>query len=172
MLFIEPHCSLGTKLQGDTWLCRGRLCAGELELLCFPAFIFPAAIIGRMQTGGSHAVQECCSHGEHVPLPRILTQPQKYYLNPVYPATGLSAARVLLRGFCRSLSRRLSCQLCFPPLLSCFAVICSHMFLPSSGSSRLSLTSGCSHEQRAATSHVRKCSIIQHPERNYKFGLL
>lgn len=137
----------------------------------FPRLVFPAAITEEEGWKWEAALTppELTAHGEHGPLPHILTQPQKYYLNPVYPATRLSAARVPLQGFCGSLSHQLSCLLYFPPLLSYFAVICSHMLLPPRGSSLLSLTSGYSHEQRAAASHLRKCSIIQHLDRNYKF---
>ena len=60
----------------------------------------------------------------------------------------------------------------FPLVLSCSAVPRSHVLPPSSGSSPLSLTSGYSHQQRAATSPIRRCRVIQHLDRNYKPRLL
>lgn len=130
-LSIEPHF-LGTKFQRDPWLCRGKPCAGELELLCFPIFNFPAAVMeweGCKWEAALILHAQPCSHG---PVS------QNYPLNPVSPAPEFLQPESCCEGSAGALTlAKLHIPVCFPPLFSYFPVICSQMLSPSSSNSAI-----------------------------------
>lgn len=149
-LSTEPHF-FGTKFQRDPWLCRGRLCAGELELLCFLIFSFPAAVTAGQGCEWEAALMLHAQPCSHSPVS------QKYHLNPVSPAPELLQPESCCEGSAGALTlAELHIPLCFPLLFSCFPVICSQTLSPSSNSSAIPHNTG----------------IIQHLDGNYKFKLL
>lgn len=145
----EPHF-LGTKFQRDLCLSRGRLCAGELELLCFLIFNFPAAVTEWQGCEWDAALTlhtQPCSHGP---------MSQNYHLNPVSPAPELLKPESCCEGSAGALTlAKLHIPLfsSTPLLFSCYLlsdVITIKQYL-------------C---------HPSQTGIIQHLDGNHKFKLL
>lgn len=99
-LSIEPHF-LWTKFQRDPWLCRGKLCAGELELLCFPIFNFSTAVTewqGCEREAALTLHAQPCSHGpvsQNHPLNPVSSAPE--LLQPESCCEGSAGALTLAK---------------------------------------------------------------------------
>lgn len=106
--------------------------AGELELLCFLIFNFPAVVTAWQGCEWEAALMLHAQPCSHSPVS------QKYHLNPVSPAPELLQPESCCEGSAGALTlAELHIPLCFPPLLSCFPIVCSQMLSPSSNSSAI-----------------------------------